>query len=148
SDPAKTASPANRPKLSDVFRIHLIELTDGTVVYDPRIPSTVPMQLDQINTSLDVQPDAPGSYKIATRLTREPAFRMKVGGNLNLDTFDAKDILLEMKADLSQEQLSYLPPQLQELIHKYELRGVMMARLSGSVPIMQPLNGRLYADLS
>jgi hypothetical protein len=147
-----TSAPASQPvaqgptssqKLSDAFHIRLIELKDGRIVYDPRISGSEPMMLDQINTSLNIQMAEPGHYNLDTRIIRAPVFDFHITGQLDLDRFNGRDIQITIRADLGADKLDYLPPQLQQLIRKYEARGVLDVRLTGDLPLMDPMGGSL-----
>ncbi|WP_428940792.1 hypothetical protein [Fontivita pretiosa] len=138
--------PEPAPRLSDVFQMRLVQLIDGRIVYDPRIAGTDPMELDQINTRLDIQPAAePGWYRLDTSIARRPVFDLSVAGQLNLDTFRVQDAVVKLLADLDEQKLNYLPPQLQKILRQYEARGMLEMNVSGSMPLMQPLQGDLRA---
>src|SRR5262249_45227677 len=96
---AEEKSPGQPTKLSDIFRMKLVQLIDGKIVYDPRIPGTIPMELDQINTALNIESAESGWYKLNTVITRKPVFEVEVAGQLNLDTFNVRDFALKMMAD-------------------------------------------------
>lgn len=147
TQPATEPSGKSRPKLTDVFRIRLIQIDDGRIVYDPRIAGTRPMELDQINTALDVQADESGWYKLSTKISREPIFTMSVAGQLNLDNFAVRDAALKLNADLQPKHLSYLPPELQSFLKKYEVDGQLAVTVIGDVPLMHPEKGDVEADL-
>src|SRR6185437_10264302 len=94
-------------RMSDVFQIRLIELTDGQIVYDPRIAGTQPMELDQINTHLAIAPSSTGTYALETKISRAPLFDLSVKGNLDLDRFIAQDMSIKLSAMLRDEQMTY-----------------------------------------
>jgi hypothetical protein len=50
-------------------------------------------------------------------------------------------------ADLGQDKLNYLPPQLQKVLRQYEVTGALDVAISGSMPVMQPLRGDVQAKL-
>jgi|GEM_PF-2341526 len=140
--------PSGAPtKLSDVFRMRLVELVDGKIVYDPRIPGTVPMTLDQINTTLNIAPTNDGWYKLNVAIARKPVFDVTVGGALNLDTFNVRDIDVKMLADLGTDKLDYLPPELQQLLKQYDGKGKLSVSITGNMPVMEPMKGDIHADV-
>lgn len=141
SQPSAPTQPSTIPKLSDFFKIKLIELIDGKVTYDPRIIGTEAMELDRINTVLNIAPDSDGLYHLDCKVSREGIFDFALGGKLDIDHFNATDVHATMNASLSQEKLSFLPPQLQKLAKKYEARGTLSLDLTGNVPIFHPLGG-------
>lgn len=139
----KTSEPPK--KLSDVFQMRLVQLTDGKIVYDPRIPGTVPMTLDQINTALNIEPTATGWYKLDTVIARKPVFDLQLAGQLNLDSFSVRDADIKLLADLGQDKLDYLPPELQVLLKQYEAKGKLNVEVTGSMPVMDPMTGHVEA---
>ena len=152
--PAETSSAgpaagqvAARPKLSDVFQMRLIELRDARIVYDPRIEGTAAMELDQINMRLDFKADDRGWYAVETSLAREPIFEAQIAGKLNLDNLQAEEIDLKLLSQLADDQISYLPPELQKLIEQYGIRGRLEATITGQMPLTRPLAGALKGEL-
>jgi hypothetical protein len=146
--PASGPATRPRPVLSDHLRMRLIQIVDGRIVYDPRLPDTEPMALDQVTTNLNFEPTEPGWYKVSGAVARRPVFEISAAGQVNLDTFTARDAALKIKADLSPSQLGYLPPQLQQFLTKYQVRGILEAMVIGEMPILKPLSGQGAADLS
>jgi hypothetical protein len=146
SDPEEKSSSAPK-KLSDVFQMRLVQITDGKIVYDPRITGTVPMMLDQINTVLNIEPTDAGWYKLDTTIARKPVFSLGLAGQLNLDSFSVRDVDIKLLADLGQDKLDYLPPELQAMLKQYEARGKLDVEITGSMPIMDPMKGQVEAKL-
>ncbi len=132
-------------KLSDVFQMRLVQITDGKIVYDPRIPGTVPMALDRINTALNIEPADAGWYKLDTVIARKPVFELQLAGQLNLDSFSVRGVDIKLLADLGRDKLDYLPPELQAMLRQYDARGKLNVEVTGSMPIMDPMKGRVEA---
>ena len=132
-------------KLSDVFQMRLVQITDGRIVYDPRIGGTVPMTLDQINTVLNIEPADAGWYKLDTVIARKPVFELQLAGQLNLDSFSVRGVDIKLLADLGRDKLDYLPPELQAMLKQYDARGKLNVEVTGSMPIMDPMKGRVEA---
>ncbi|HVT90457.1 MAG TPA: hypothetical protein VHD56_16505 [Tepidisphaeraceae bacterium] len=144
----QTAEPATRPKLSDVFQMKFIAIQNGRIKYDPRITGTVPMELDQINTTLNIEQTEAGWYKLATEIARKPLFDLTLAGQLNLDSMETRDLNLKLSADVTRDKINYLPPQLQQILNQYEVEGVLDASVTGAVPIREPNKGNLVAQLA
>lgn len=146
SDSEKTT---RKRKLSDEFRIRKVELVDGKIVYDPRIPGTVPMAIDQINTALNIEPaDASASwYKLDTEISRKPVFDLSVAGQFNLDTMSTRDLNLHLMTDLGGDKLQYLPPELQEILKRYQAKGKLQVAVTGSMPAMDFMKGDAHVTL-
>lgn len=149
-DAPSTTQKKPRPQLSDYFKINRIDLQDGRILYDPRIAGTEAMELDQINTQLDINPNEAGEYTAALQIGRKPVFDASLRGTVNLDSFAVRDLELKLDADLSADKLSYLPPQLQKLLAKYEARGTLGIRLNGNVKTTDLASADLHlaADLT
>jgi hypothetical protein len=145
--PAPSPAPLPRRRLSDYFHMRLIELVDGKMIYDPRIPNTEPMELDHIHTRLDLEPGDGSAYRIKCGVERDPIFTMLIGGSVDINTFRAMDMEMSLKADLSSEKHSYLPPQLEKLLKQYDARGVLALDVNGDAPLLDPLKGNVNAKL-
>jgi hypothetical protein len=145
SNPENTPEDANKPskKLSDVFKMRLVQIKNGKVVYDPRIEGTVPMTLDQINTVLNIEPVEAGWYTIDTDIARKPVFDLAVKGQVSLDTFSVRDADVRILADLSQEKLDYLPPEIQALLKQYDAKGKLTINVAGDMPVLEPMKGHI-----
>ncbi|MGD0389482.1 MAG: hypothetical protein ABSC42_11060 [Tepidisphaeraceae bacterium] len=148
---SSASSSGSSKKLSDVFRMRLVQITNGKIVYDPRIEGTVPMTLDQINTLLNISPTDAGWYKLDTEIARKPVFDLQVKGQLNLDSFSVRDVDVKMLADLSQhlgqDNRDFLPPELQALLKQYQASGKLSVELTGSMPVMDPMHGQVRASV-
>jgi len=122
-----------KKKLSDVLQMRRIKLNNGRVVYDPRIEGTQPMVLDQISTELLIAPATGGSYDVKLGLNRKPLFTLDASTRLDLDTFSLTNTAVRLNGMVGQEQQSYLPPQLQEILRKYQVEGKLSVDLTGDV---------------
>ncbi|HEV7298387.1 MAG TPA: hypothetical protein VGN72_03415 [Tepidisphaeraceae bacterium] len=137
----------DKHRVSDVFRMRLVELSRATLVYDPRLPDTVPMRLEDVSTRLDIEPTADGWYKLATRLERAPLFDLQIAGDVNLDNFHIRSLDLGIAAQLARENDQFLPPQIQQLLAKHEVRGKLDLSVKGDVAIDDPLAAKLSAEV-
>lgn len=144
SSPDDSSSPP--AKLSDVLEMRQIELDDGRIVYDPRIAGTVPLILDQIDSMMNISPDERGLFSIRLDLRRSMLIAADLTGKLNLDTFEASELRLDITADLSPGNRTNLPPELQKLLDRYEVAGKLVARATGSLPLTEPLDGTLAVN--
>jgi hypothetical protein len=147
SSASEQTSSAPARKLSDIFQMRLVQITGGKIVYDPRIAGTVPMALDQINTVLNIEPTDAGWYKLDTVIARKPVFELQLAGQLNLDSFTVRGVDIKLLADLGQDKLDYLPPELQAMLKQYQARGKLNVEVTGSMPIMDPMKGQMAATV-
>lgn len=148
---APSAAPGTRPALpltlSDLLRIRRIEIIHGLIRYDPRLPNTQPMQLDDINARLDLAPShtTPGLYAIETTITRQPTFELAVRGQFNLDTLTAQLDGLALALDLRKENAHYLPPEIQQVLAAAEITGQLHVAAAGTIPLANFPQSTLHA---
>jgi hypothetical protein len=143
-----SSAPVARNRLSDFLRMRLVQLRNGKILYDPRIAGTEPMTLDAINTTLKLAPDKDaGWHMLSLAVARAPLFDMSTAGQINLDTFDVRDFAFKIKADVQQDKLDYLPPQVQKVLRQYDVRGSLYALIIGDFPLMHPQNGSADVEL-
>ena len=147
SGPSAEAAAPQPMKLGDVLRVKVFQLNDAKIIYDPRIPGTQRMCLDPINTALDVDPHDPGSYRIDTTISRDPVFNLAVNGEINIDNPGLQDLKIHLQADLTQDQLDFLPPQLQVLVRAAKARGKLDVRAETSVAMSDLAKGKANIDL-
>jgi hypothetical protein len=145
--PASEEAKAARKKLSDVFQMRLVELINGKIVYDPRLEGAEPMVLDEINTRLDVIPDAAGEYTLKVALNRKPVFDFDIGMTLNIDTMYARDARINLSASLSSDSRSHLPPQIQKVLAHHDVRGELFVRVRGELPLTEYQKGDVLATV-
>jgi hypothetical protein len=131
---AAPAAADTRAKLSSVFEIRQIQIVGGLIVYDPRTPDTKPMEIDQINSVLSVEPakgDETGWYTLAMDLDRKPVFATHFAGRINIDsmTLDVQPLQVELK--LGRDQDHYLPPQIQSVLKEHEVSGELVVKATG-----------------
>ena len=106
------------------------------MVYDPRTPGAKPMEIDQVNFRLNVEPAKGGEtgwYTMEMDLDRKPVFATHFAGRVNIDTMvvDVQPVRVELK--LGREQDHYLPPQIQSILKEHEVSGDLVVEASGSV---------------
>ncbi len=123
-------------KLSDVFEIRSIQVVNGLVVYDPRAPDAKPMEIDQVNFRLNIEPakgSETGWYAMEMDLDRKPVFSTHFAGRVNIDTrvVDVQPVRVELR--LGREQDHYLPPRIQGILKEHEVSGNLVVEASGSL---------------
>ncbi|MEO6436954.1 MAG: hypothetical protein ABIP55_14505 [Tepidisphaeraceae bacterium] len=133
------------PKISGFLQVRHVELVDGKLVSDPRLPGVPPMVLDRINTKMAIEREAGGWYALHTRIAREPVFELSIAGRLNLDTFVARDATVTLKAQVGREHDGYLPSEMQAFLKTHEVQGVLEAKLTGELPLLDPGRGSMEA---
>lgn len=145
----RDAVPPDR-RLSDVLVLRHVAVHDGQVVYDPNDGSE-PMTLPGIEMQLDTPPvpGEPGWYALTGSLQRAPVFRADLDGRINLDTSRLEVNNLALKTELSEEEYGALPPALQQLLRKHQVRGRLQATAQGAIPLNDPAKavGKVQATL-
>ena len=132
---------------SDVFAIRLIEIRDGTLVYEPNELPT--MKLDELNFDLNNKPgNEKGWYAIDVILERPQVFTFDIDGRLNIDS-RILEISEGTTFDVQLETGNYdvLPPQLQSTLETYGIRGALTANVNGRIPFEDVMESSLALDL-
>jgi len=138
-------------KLSDVFEIRVIEVVGGLLVYDSRAPGAKPMEIDQVNFRLNVEPATGGEtgwYAMEMNLDRKPVFSTHFAGRVNIDSMvlDVQPVRVELK--LGREQDHYLPPQIQSILQEHEVSGELVVEATGSVVVSDWRASNLKAQMT
>ena len=133
-----TQPAAPMPKLADTVQVKTFQLTNAKIIYDPRLPNTQRMCIDQINASLNIDPNDPGSYKLSTSIDHFPIYKLGVDGEINIDNPGLQNLVFDLQADLSQNTLDFLPPQLQLVLKHFNAREKLNIHAAASVAMSDP----------
>ena len=144
---AAADSSAPRQKLGEALRVKTFQLNDAKIIYDPRIAGTQRMCLDQIDTSLNVDPHDPGSYKLSANISRKPVFNLAIDGQVNIDNPGLQNLKLNLQADLTQNQLDFLPPQLQLILRQTRAKAKLNVQAGVSMSMSDPMKGKAHIDM-
>lgn len=137
-------------KPSDVFAIRRIGLINGSISLE--IPGQPRMVLDQLTFDLTTapaneDPTQKGWYSIAGKASRSSLFEWETQSRLNVDTAVLDIQKMTWNANLSTDEYSVLPPELQTLAREHELTGDFIANLSGTVPLKSSADSVLDMQL-
>lgn len=125
--------------LSDVLDLREVLVTGASIVYEDRTnPDLQAMRLDGIGFDLKTQPEQTADGRTLHTLDiafgRAPIFELDLVGKVDLDRLTAEIASLAISADLAEEEaVSALPPQVQQIIRDYAIRGMLDATVSGFV---------------
>jgi len=125
--------------LSEVLSLRRIGVTDASVVYEDRTdPNLAPMLLADIEFDLVIEPqqtdDGRTLHSMGLAFGREPFLRVEVRAAVDLDAITAQVSSLTLRSDLDQpDAVAALPPQIQQLIARHEIRGMLVMQASGFV---------------
>jgi hypothetical protein len=120
-------------RLSDVFSIRQIKVQNAAVSYSQ--PNAPVMQLDGLSADLVTNPaeEREGSYTIACTIGLAPLAQLAIDGKLDIDALVLALDQFEFSAALSPGQYGMLPPSLQSVLTKHEMRGNVRASGDGNV---------------
>lgn len=141
-----SAPPGRR--LSDVLVLQHVEIRDGEVVYAV-LDGSDPMTLPGITLTMNIPRPSrePGWHEIKGTFKRDPLFTVELDGRLNVDSMLADLRSFRIDAILGPDQYGTLPPAIQKPLREHEITGRLAARLSGQVPLSEPLKSQVGLDL-
>lgn len=129
--PQKPDDPyAETSRLSDVFVLRRVKLSDCAVEYDPSDGSP-PTILDGINAEININPDATdnqadpnqqGWYTVSINSGRAPISTTSLTADINIDTLDFRIHALDMHLTIDAYTARSLPGSLQRLVNQHGLR--------------------------
>ena len=134
SSPGEIFADGGSTKLSDVFAIRRIEVTDGLLEYRPAGERPA-MRFEGLAMDLDVEPEEGGWYTLAAHVDRPPVLDLHLDGRLNLDSGDLDIRRGMLNASLSRDEYSIYPPDVQEFLAAHEIDGRIDLDMTGSVPL-------------
>ncbi|MGE3182502.1 MAG: hypothetical protein AB7N71_12795, partial [Phycisphaerae bacterium] len=136
-------------KLSEVFELRHLSVTDAKITFDdPRLGDDK-MVLTDITFSLDTPPadNESNAHILDFVLQRKPLIDVKLKGKINLDTSLLELAPLTADIQLEEDTLQSLPPNVQEMLRKYEIDGTLHANVSGEIPLQSPQDSSVSADV-
>lgn len=138
---------APMPRLSDHLLVRRVEARDGEVIYDPG-DGTEPMSLDRIDVAMDLPPlrGEPGWYGLKGSTQRPGLLQLELDGRINLDNWLLRLQSARLQASLGEQQYETLPPQLQNLLRRHEVRGALTAAFEGHIPLENPAQAQLQGQ--
>ncbi len=117
-----TTQPQSQPqKLSDVFRLKSLDVSDISLVYNPRIDGTVPMSLDHLSAQVALDSPAGDVYKFETKIPPNGDLSGAIAGRFNVDAMQFDPVNLTLALACGKTTPSYLPPQVQQMLRPYNL---------------------------
>ncbi len=134
-------------RLSEVLVMRQIDIRDGRIEYRSSRDEE-PMVLRGVTLALDTAPDEndPGWYGLNGSMSRAPQLEIEFDGRANLDSMLLDLARLAVSMRLEQEQYESLPPQLQTLVRRYELRGQLDAKGGGTFPVSDLRGGNAWLE--
>ncbi len=143
-EPGAVPDPALPPaKVTDVFRIRMVHMTNGQFHFDPRNPDKRAMHLDRVNLGLNVEPDKEGWYTLKTRMDRAPIGALDIDGRFNLNDNVLDLSHLRLTLNLGGDNNNTLPPQMQAFLAEHDVRGELTVEAAGSIRLADWRNANL-----
>lgn len=136
---------SSRP--SDFLAIRTMTVEEGAFRWTS--PDGTSMELDELRFDLGGRPDSdPGWYAIDATLHRPPVLELRARGRFQLDRFvlDLAELGLELALDAKSS--SCLPPAVQSMLARYEVRGRLAIDGSAAVPFRAPEGATLDLGLT
>lgn len=128
--------PGTEVKFSDLFHIRLVDLSEGSILYNPRQEDGAMMRLQGITTRLDLTPKDPGEYAFAVELNRQPIFGLSVAGLMNVDDLMVQLESLTLTTRVDRQHDQHLPPMAQAMLRQYQVKGNISVSSQGEIPLM------------
>ena len=158
-------------RTSDAFAVRKISIDNGTIEYADVDNPDRTMRLDDITLQIDAHPNDGGSttpdpdaaelpkgapeiprgqnwYLINSTLDRAPLVEITVDGALNIDTGDVLVRSLTANTSLAPDNVQVLPPQIQETIESWDIRGDCTLRSWGTILVDDPLEGPIDLEMT
>ncbi len=123
-------------RLSDVLVLRHVEVKNGRLVYEPT-DGNAAMKMTGLGFTMDTVPEAddPGWYALNCAFGREGLSEFNAEARLNLDTAVIEIKRIKGALTLDKEKYSIMPPPVQELLRKHEVRGSLTLSVSGRAPL-------------
>ncbi len=134
-------------RLSDVLVLRHVEVNDGSMIYDPA-DGNDPMVLEGVEFAMNTTPapNEPGWYTLDCALGREGLSRVDFNGRINLDTAVLDIKTIDASIDIGPDRYATMPPAIQSLLRKHDVRGALKVNVSGRVPLKEFQNAELNVD--
>jgi len=139
-------------KLSDVFVLRRVTLTDCAIEYDPSdgTPSTI---IDGITAEIIIRPETDGNdqhaneqgwYAVNIVTSRPPVSTITIDAEINIDTLDFRLHTLDIAITLDAYSTRSLPGTLQRLVTQHGVRANANLRVAGHGNLEDPAS--IHAD--
>ncbi|CAN5649366.1 hypothetical protein BH09PLA1_BH09PLA1_36990 [soil metagenome] len=141
--------PRDRMKLSDVLQLREFTLSGATVRFEDRMhPDAKPMEWRNIGARLDLNPQSASRYTFRFAADSKPVARIELSGAADVDSLVLELDKLAVTADVRRDApSSALPAQLQEILDRLGVQGVVRVEASGQVPLKDPKSGQFAVDV-
>ena len=151
-------TPAHKP--SDYFQITTIDIKNGTLLYDARQSDLKPFVLDNLTSTLNVNPNPPatttqpsqhkgpgGWYLLDCKAARDPIFSAHMQGRINVNSGSLEFAPLTAQLALGDNTRDKLPPSIQRVVDHYQARGNLQCVVTGLLSFKNKMKTQLLTHL-
>ena len=135
-------------ELSRLPTIRNLELSDVSVVFDSRLPETKPLRLDEIHSSMKLQPEEGGWYRLQMSIDREPILGLEIDGRIQLDSLELDLEKIQFETEFSRAWGSSLPPQLQQWLRRHEVVGKVSINGNLNLGLGEPKRAAMALEIA
>ena len=147
---AATTAPAGATKLSDLFRLDHLSITEGSLEYEDRstTPAVAPVTWAAINADVKLAPVGPGKYQFDVSADHAPLATAKMAGELDIDSMllHLSKFVLNVQTATNQPPVE-LPTPLRKLCAKFGIGGDLALTGVATVPLNEPTRAYFAAEL-
>ena len=147
---AMPAEPSAKTKLSNLFRMQTLAVSDASIYYDPRIDGTTPLSLDQITSKIDLDSPAGDAYRFDALIPSKPDLNLEISGRADVEALKLNPLNLDLTTRVGQDapNYKYLPPQLQVAMRPYDPVATIQIKANGTVPMTKPTDADITAEIA
>ena len=133
---------AHPKKLSDLFELRHVAVTDGKVQYDDQTAATSPVIWEHLSTELKTTPMSPSTYHYEFTAHDAPLVEIAAAGRIDIDSLllDVSSLVLDLQTAPA-VPAKQLPTQVQEIFRQFAVAGHVNITAAARVPLTDPARG-------
>jgi hypothetical protein len=149
--PVPTTAPSTpSQKLSDLFQLQNVSISNGRFEYDFSRPGQIlpPMVWGHLDVNMNTAPASAGLYKFVVAIADAPVVKLNGTGSFDIDSLrlNVEKMNLALLCDPAHAS-NQIPPQAMAVIRQYQLAGQLTIQGSGAVPFQSPKQSTFTASL-
>jgi len=122
-------------RLSETLDLRRVSLRNAGIVYEPGEGKPV-MRLDRLTMDMDIEPVSEEGeavwHSLDINIDRGDILKLVVDGRVSLDELAASFETARLRVDVGADSVTALPPQLQEILSRYDASGHLDIEVSGT----------------
>jgi hypothetical protein len=133
---------AHPKKLSDLFELRHIAITDGQVRYDDQTAAASPVIWEHLSTNLNTSYMSPSIYHYEFTAHDAPLVEIAAAGRIDIDSLllDVSSLVLDLQTAPA-VPAKQLPWQVQDIFRRFAVAGHVNITAAARVPLMDPARG-------